>query len=313
MDFSHLLISDPQSLLVSRDTCLVCGNHQNRYILDLDLSAMDTFWQHPKIQARRYIHHLKSVCPFQVYECPRCGFIWQRNVLRSDAETWLYQAEPIGRGPGSRAAKYRSGGGEFTYYKSLNQVASGIYYLFRKNPGEIKILDFGAGWGDFTLIAKSFGYDVCVCEVDDDKINYFENMNIKNITIPSKQKFDFIFTSDTFEHISEVTSVLRLLLTQLKEAGYIYISVPTVKSNRIVKDTSAALLKAIRPFEHINIFSPKSLRLWGIKNGLKPAHFGGYLIETRERFNYKSIIKQYILKGWRSWFTTNQLFKKQTS
>ena len=65
-------------------------------------------------------------------------------------------------------------------------------------------LDFGAGWGFWLiLILKNFNFDVHAYEVSESRINFMKKNQINVISSieNSANKFDFIYSEETFEHI----------------------------------------------------------------------------------------------------------------
>ena len=52
----------------------------------------------------------------------------------------------------------------------MNLISS----LCQKKSKEIKILEFGSGWGFWSRLAKSLNYDIEAIEISGSRINFFK-------------------------------------------------------------------------------------------------------------------------------------------
>lgn len=90
-----------------------------------------------------------------------------------------------------------------------------------------KIIDFGAGLGQFSFIYKD---EINFYAIEED-INFCKILNKKNIKTASleslnDESIDYIYTINVLEHIKEDQMVLNELFKKLKKGGGIYIYVP---------------------------------------------------------------------------------------
>lgn len=150
---------------------------------------------------------------------------------------------------------------------------------FRLPPGELKALDFGFGWAEWTRMAAAYGIDVCGAELSQVRIDYAASIGIRVVdadALPSRE-FHFINTEQVFEHLLEPGRVLRQLAAALRPGGLLKISVPDCdRAIRKLRRAGAFAglsdedIMPIAPFEHINSFTHDSLVAVGREAGLAP-------------------------------------------
>lgn len=104
------------------------------------------------------------------------------------------------------------------------------------NPGS-RILDYGCGVGDFSLLFASFGFEVHSCELDTEMVDFaesrfksrglkgnFHRLSPENLYFNSDLSFDCIFCRDVLEHIREPFTVIKNIYAMLKPGGLFYTS-----------------------------------------------------------------------------------------
>ena len=158
---------------------------------------------------------------------------------------------------------------DLAYFSYYAQEVISIITFFKTKPSQLKILDFGMGWGKWCQMAKAFGCESYGTELSEARIEYAIKNNIKVITydeIP-KYRFDFINTEQVFEHIPDPFETLCHLNRALKPNGLIKISVPNcknIKTKLEINDWAAPKgsknsLNPVSPLEHINCFTHTSI------------------------------------------------------
>ena len=149
------------------------------------------------------------------------------------------------------------------------------------DEGNVKILDFGMGWGTLGQIAKFMGMDVYGFDTSNTNMDYAKRNGIKTVDINNikTMKFDFINTDQVFEHLTNPLDDLKLLKRSLAQNGIIKISVPgTFFVKRMVRRGVSSeifnlkgtyfTLNPIAPLQHINGFTRKSIVKMGEKANL---------------------------------------------
>ena len=142
-----------------------------------------------------------------------------------------------------------------------------------RRPYDKSVLDFGSGWGGWAMQARALGFDVITNELSPARTEYLRSCGFEVITSElfdqasiSEEKYDFIHANQVFEHLAKPLPTLRKLVDKLKPGGYIYLSVPDVSSLYSLgvkvnfSEFSQGQIKKMSPLNHINGFTPTSLR-----------------------------------------------------
>lgn len=112
-----------------------------------------------------------------------------------------------------------------------------IRYISENLPRGSRVLDYGCGIGDFSIIFAKLGYDVTACDLDNDMLKFVRyrikerGLKIKiqgvNATLAFpvlKDKFDFIFCRDVLEHTPDLMYRMKSIYRVLKPSGLFYTS-----------------------------------------------------------------------------------------
>ncbi|MDW7776896.1 MAG: class I SAM-dependent methyltransferase [Methanosarcinales archaeon] len=143
------------------------------------------------------------------------------------------------------------------YYGHLS-----IYYFALQFNLNSVVLDAGSGAGYGSVYLADHGAKfVWGIDISHKAIKFSEDcfkrsnvkfkvMDIENISGFPTNYFDFIFTSNALEHISDVPAFLRNAWKLLKPEGVMLVAVPPITNEEAIKVDSA------NPF-HLNIWSPR--------------------------------------------------------
>jgi 2-polyprenyl-3-methyl-5-hydroxy-6-metoxy-1,4-benzoquinol methylase len=144
-----------------------------------------------------------------------------------------------------------------------------------------KVLDIGAGSGNFEILFHSKFTSITSIDYHEDSVQYLKhycrtndilNVNAMHLSISSIDKFlalpendyDVILLLDVIEHIDEDTALtlFKKLAKLLKESGVLIISTPNYSGTWVVIEYLLDLFKLTPPLnnaQHINKFSVKKL------------------------------------------------------
>jgi len=98
-----------------------------------------------------------------------------------------------------------------------------------KKDSSLKLLDFGAGSGTYAEMIRSKRYDVECVEPDSLLQDVLKKKKFKvksDVKDTSKERYDYIYSFNVFEHIEDDHSVAKRLIESLKPGGSIVIYVP---------------------------------------------------------------------------------------
>ncbi|MDB5947547.1 MAG: Methyltransferase type 12 [Ramlibacter sp.] len=226
--------------------------------------------------ARQYhgrASHAVDDCTYTLCSCDACGLVFQKYVPSDPLLAELYNAWI----PGTEQER-TSHNQQLEQYRYLSEQVQFLIQHSGVAPGELDVLDFGFGWGEWSRMAMGFGCNVWGVELSTDRANYGRSIGVRVVELDAlpPRKFYFINTEQVFEHLTEPRAVLERLVESLAPAGLIKISVPNAKDalRKLARGDfgglSAQDQMPIAPLEHINAFDPDSLVAFGRTVGLKP-------------------------------------------
>ena len=240
---------------------------------------------------------------YRVVACANCDFVYQDPVLNEAGMQalygdWIDQASSLQK---KQTAKSR------LYSQYAGQIHT-LSRMFDKRPDQIRVLDFGMGWGYWSRMAQAHGLNVVGYELSAQRVEYARKMGITVIDDLNavEDDFDCIYANQVFEHLSHPVQTMQLLCQRLKPTGFVYIRVPDGRgvANDLVRQGWTPDLDAIHPLEHINCFTRKTLIMLGARAGLKP-------LSPPLRLSWDSLrggIRREIVDRW---LTTHLFFSRQ--
>ena len=221
---------------------------------------------------------------FRLLECSYCNLIFQEQIPNEKFSYELYEKYIDKEDSLKKKDNY-----EQKYYKKLFYEISLIKNIFKKKSEEISVLDFGAGWGYWLNYLKKNNFDVYAYEVSESRINFLKKNNIKIISNLENldNKFDFIYSEETFEHISNPRETLINLSKILKKDGFIMLRFPSsflfkFKLNKKYKPCS----DCAHPLEHINLLKKKSFEAIIFDSDLRIIN-----LKSKFNFSFKNFLK----------------------
>ena len=251
-----------------RQCCPLCESGSNRLLCEISYSDqrlarfIEQFYR-----GRVALKSLQSAS-YRVVLCQHCGFIYQDSILGEESLQTLYE-DWIDH---DRSLHKKQTAGVKLYHQYAGQIQT-LMRLFRQPPDQVRILDYGMGWGYWSRMAQAHGFNVVGLELSRRRQKYARGLGVAVIdALPTgKATFDFIHANQVFEHLPDPVQSLRNLCQQLKPEGIICIRVPDGRGIAAFLEQRgwSPELDAIHPLEHINCFTRKSLISLTTKVGLK--------------------------------------------
>jgi len=141
-------------------------------------------------------------------------------------------------------------------YRAGNLALDRLGFLTKNNVVSGKLLDVGAGGGEFTYISSQLGFESMGVEPNIGYSNYAKNQykaNIKTGQLADVDgKFDIITMFHVMEHIPDPVKTFKKLYGLLNENGSLFIEVPNIES--FSQSPNNTFFKA-----HIHYFSASTL------------------------------------------------------
>lgn len=288
---------------VQRDCCPICDSNSNRILCD-------TSYQDPRLASylkqfyggRLEAEALKAAS-YRVTLCQHCGFIYQNPILSESGmlvlyQDWIDQAQSLDK---------KQTAGAQLYHQYAAQIQT-LTQLFERRPNQVRILDYGMGWGYWSRMAQAHGFDVVGLELSEQRREYARNMGISVVkNLPEESvHFDYIHANQVFEHLADPLHSLQELSQRLKPEGIVCIRVPDGRgvAASLEKRGWSPELTAIHPLEHINCFTRKTLTRLAGQAGLKPfnpplrLHWGSLWAGIKREVNDR-------------WLTTHLFLRRQ--
>ncbi len=204
-----------------------------------------------------------------IVQCKNCSMVYVNEVLKDD---WLYKY--YNEAIDSVKSKEKI----FKRQKRLVLIQIWQELFFKlDNDLPIKVLDYGAGWGDFLSVANSIGVLAYGLEFDDRKISFAKQLGLSvgDISfIETKAPYDVFFCNQVIEHLNKPFEALCHLRSLVKEGAIGFVSVPNFPINRI-KSQIELLQSGQLPHKdfdllgHLNYFDSKTFNFLLNKSGFK--------------------------------------------
>ena len=241
--------------LIERTNCPTCDSVFYKKLFSIPyhsneiLSFLDDYYEN-KIPKEIFKNKF-----YELLECNNCSLIFQRHIPDDDFSFELY--ENIISKEISLKKKLNN--------KNLNNLYDKEIKLIKKifNKKQIDVLEFGAGWGFWSMRALNLGLNVDCFELSKTRIEYMKNNNLNVLNDLDKltKQYDLIYSDQTLEHIPNPRSFFKDLLPNLKKSGYFMLNFPTTYNfkNKLKKNYKPKK-DAAHPLEHINSFNRRSFR-----------------------------------------------------
>jgi len=256
---------------------------------------LDTFY-HGRIPARAL-----RAQSYRVVRCLRCALIYQDPILDDKGmqalyRNWIDNERSLRKKRNAKAKLFRQYAGQI---QSLTSLLAGA-------PSQMRVLEFGMGWGYWSRMAQAHGLDVTGYEMASERRDYARAMGVKVVAeLPAPgAHFDCLYANQVFEHLPDPAASLRELCARLAPGGLVYIRVPDGRGigERLARQGWSPELDAIHPLEHINCFTRKTLIELGAGEGLKPLnpplrlHWGSFLSGLRREISDRYLTTHVIFR-----------------
>lgn len=247
--------------------CPICRTDRDLYL------QYEEDYQGEKIREffkRFYDEEIQCFLPdgmkYRILSCKSCKHGWQQHVLDDVGMSYLY-GDWISESASKRKAL------ENISTETRERTICYLSSLFRiVNPaknGQIKFLDYGAGWGTFSDCARALGAKVKALEVSQARRSYCERQGLDVIEcLPdvdaAETKYDVVLLNQVLEHVVNPRELLEKILEHTECGGIVVVNVPDSSRSKEFIEKGA-----FQPLEHVNAFTRSSLEKLGEILGLE--------------------------------------------
>ncbi len=242
----------------ARGACPVCAATDARLLCELEyadrpLAAFIEDFYEGRVPAAAL-----AGASYRVVACGRCELVYQDPILDAAGmhalyEEWIDPAASLGK-------KQNASRKLFAKYAARVQT---LARLIARPPGEVRVLDYGMGWGYWARMAAAHGYAVEGFEPSPARRAHARALGVATIDrLPEAgPRYDFILASQVLEHVPDPRACLADLAARLAPDGILHLRVPDGRgvAARLARYGWSPDLDAIHPLEHINCFTRASL------------------------------------------------------
>jgi hypothetical protein len=283
---------DDSMKLIERKACPVCGH---REFTELHRTEFSDPWltrfmtDYYSAADPRQMRQLLEGSSYVVRSCASCTLIYQVGIPSAELASILYNQWTIADDPLAPCAPARSSD-DYSYL--VGEVGALFEYQRRRigSRRRLRVLDFGMGWGRWSMVARAFGAEVFGMETSEPKKAYARTLGVPVLEPHdlAHQQFDIVATEQVLEHVDSPIETARMLTNALDPGGILKVSVPpstgirrrVARWNWADSWTEGRRLMAIHPLEHLQCFTPASLDCMGNMLGLRRAKIGLSLAYT---------------------------------
>jgi len=199
----------------------------------------------------------KNKTKFNVVMCNNCKLAYLNPRLTQDQLQKVYVEDQLINFEYYLASKKLD---EKTFAARLN--------LIKKFISVGTVLDIGSSIGTFLSVAKSEGWRAYGIELNKKSAEYSKACGHKLFDDyeKTKLKFNFVNMSDVIEHFTDPKEELTKIYNLLCNDGVLLISTPNFE-NKLTRKL------AIKPYEHLYYFTPKTISLLLNKCGFMVKYF----------------------------------------
>ena len=205
---------------------------------------------------------------YALLRCADCGGMYQRDILNDAGMATLYEEWIAPEG-----SLYKKETASLAVRVGLARQCVQVIRAVNRPPHEVRVLDFGMGWGAWLLMARAFGMTAHGLELSQRRIAYAEaqGLTVVGLDALENQTYDFIMAEQVFEHLPEPLAALKSCYAALRPGGWLRIAVPN-GATFAAANWQPDYMPSI-PLEHINMFTPTSLSAFAERGGfvVRPA------------------------------------------
>lgn len=243
--------------------CPFCKSNRFTVLLAMDAekSLRGSYGEHMKKADKK----IEGVYP--IVRCSDCAFVYSRHLL--DAQ-YLHMIYDKILSPSLDRDYVHS----FTYLKAMTAIYRLLLFTLDEAAYKdrvVKILDYGAGWGQFLEVAKNPRNEVYGFETSPERNDYMRSRGItvfeSREEILKNAPYDIICCNQVMEHIPDPKEVITFISEILHDDGSAWISAPFYTEevlakridqyNKFSEDSRWDEYPfTLNPFEHLNYFSP---------------------------------------------------------
>jgi len=250
---------------MNKRNCPVCDSNETVVIMRFTPELLSEVNETYRLEVLR--EAVKGKEEFLTYsKCRNCGMVYCENVWDDDTLGKVYSDTIDHTKSKDRILLINK---RASLARIWTNILRTLKLLGTEKLGDLRIIDFGCGWGDFLDTAEGYGVNIIGYDTDSKKTALAkERGHIIVEDIDELKSFgpaDVVVMFSVLEHLQDVESSLNLVKELLKPGGLFVFSVMDYRSMYIkknvkrLKNNLPALTKYLNPVEHVNLYNYKAV------------------------------------------------------
>lgn len=200
-------------------------------------------------------------------KCCNCGMVFCENLWGQDILRDIYDHTIDHEVSFQKISNIAKRIGIIRMWCSMLRV---MHILGEKKLNNIKVIDYGCGWGDLMGVMKGYGVEVVGYDEDKTKTAFaLKSGHTVVDDLSSLSEFgpvNIFMMNSVLEHIQDVDTIFKIIREVLAPNGFLVFSVMDYRTSYInknvkrVRNLMPAYTKNLNPLEHVNIYDYKSVR-----------------------------------------------------
>jgi SAM-dependent methyltransferase len=258
-----------------RNTCPACDCPESEILFEEPFGEGNVFDFILRYYGGRISREKLGSGTYRIARCTGCGLLYQAEVLDEQSLTEFYE---MGVSADESLAKREAAAPSY-FAAIVNSAAKPLRLTPKPVARDVRVLDFGMGWGHWAIAANALGCSVWGAELSDERRRFAESHGVVVVdpfTGEFDGHFDFINTDQVFEHLTHPLQIGEQLVGLLRPGGVLKIFVPDADSTlrQIRAGKWRPSKDALHPLEHVNGFNRRSLERFAGRFGLAPVGVG---------------------------------------
>jgi SAM-dependent methyltransferase len=201
---------------------------------------------------------------FDLVRCQDCNFNFHRIVMNDAAIPMVY-GDWTDKGQVARFEAEHGSGSRFDDgVRRVKLILRLRHLLMPHFPEPLRLLDFGCGNGETLAQARMLGFHAQGIDVSVSRTEQAERLgnrvfcNLDDFSNGGGGKVHAVILEQVLEHVMAPLEVLRGVAEQMASGGVLFLAVPNCAG--ITTPANFTDFHKVQPVEHVNAFTPDSLR-----------------------------------------------------
>jgi len=246
-------------------------------------------------------------------KCRNCGMVYCENIWDDDILCKVYV---------DALDHAQSKDGILLIHKRMSlahiwaNILRTLKLLGKEKLGDLKIIDYGCGWGDFLDTVQGYGVNAVGYDLDSERTKLVTERGHKIVEdIDELKSFgpaDVVVMFSVLEHLQDVKNSLKLVKELLKKGGLFVFSVMDYRSiyikrnvNRL-KNNLPILTRNLHPVIHVNLYDYKSV-MRTIKNNNFDFVSSDSVLSLTDFYKMRNSMWPVRFFNWVEWLSTKVL------